>query len=177
MKVSAGIVRLILIAAVAALPIPGVCADEVAQPFAEKLARTRAMLEAKSMQSAPVAPISSLPKAENEGSGWLRMIEGLALCVGVFLIGIGLVKRRRKDRGLPMGRRMRVIERLAVSTRGAVVLMKVDEREFLVGVGGEGISVTPLQEQPVAVERLVQERAPDFESESVINLSRVVGTR
>ncbi len=78
----------------------------------------------------------------------LRMLGALGLVLGILVGALWLV--RRYDMTLPRawlerlgssshGRRLQVVERLAVDQRRSVVLLRRDDREFSVMIGPEGV--------------------------------------
>lgn len=144
-------------------------AEPEASPFAEKLARTRVLLEQQKEPSVSVRSPNPAPEGE---VSWLRMLEGLALCLGLFLVAVGLIRRRANSTKVATGRRMRSIERMQVGPRGSVVLLQVDGVDYLVGVGADQVSVTPLHRQTEARAVNSQARLDTQEFERVIELSR-----
>jgi flagellar biogenesis protein FliO len=77
-------------------------------------------------------PISQ--SGEGAGMG-LRMLEGLALCTALFFIGMGAYRKISGDRPMPRGRRLRLVERMAVAPKTSLVLATVDGKEVLLAVG------------------------------------------
>lgn len=72
----------------------------------------------------------------------LRSLFSLVLVIGMMVAVFVWLKRRGSVPGVA-NRRMRVVERLAVDTRRSILLIEVDGRELLVGVGNDTLS--PLQ--------------------------------
>ncbi len=74
------------------------------------------------------------------GAG-MRMIQALALCVGALLVGLHLFKKYNKTAGrAPSGRKMRVIERIAVSAKTSLVMLDVEGRTVVISVGPDHVS-------------------------------------
>jgi flagellar protein FliO/FliZ len=75
-----------------------------------------------------------------EPSQWLSLIVSFALVL-VLLLGTLWVLRRIGAAGLrpQAGRRLAIVESLWLGNRQRVVLLKVDERELLIGISAQGI--------------------------------------
>jgi flagellar biogenesis protein FliO len=65
------------------------------------------------------------------------MVGGLFLCFGMLGIGVHLYKRYVLPRSFSAQRRMQVVERLQISQKSALVLVKLDGKEFLMTTGSE----------------------------------------
>lgn len=66
---------------------------------------------------------------------WARYAIAIA-AIGLMLGGLGAVGRLvRRGRGRRTGRRMRVLESLALTPQAALHLVQIDAREFAVGTG------------------------------------------
>ena len=70
-------------------------------------------------------------------SSVLRMVGGLFLCVGLFGFGIHLYKRYLLPRSLSSDRRLRIVERLQLTQKSALLLVTLDGKEFLLSTGAE----------------------------------------
>ena len=82
----------------------------------------------------------NIPEESPLSSNGVRMIAGLALCVGVFLIGAWLV-RRASGKIKPMNTRsMRVVERMPVTSKTALMLIEVDGRRVMLAAGPDKVS-------------------------------------
>lgn len=89
---------------------------------------------------APFKEWKSTPPAL-ESPAPMTMLQGLALCFGVFLILVYVLKRVK---GVPSGgngRKLRVLERISISPRSSAVLLAVGGREVLVSVGPERVTL------------------------------------
>jgi hypothetical protein len=81
-----------------------------------------------------------------EGTG-IKMLQALAICCGVFLVGIHFYKKYTGQGPVfNKNRRMRILERLPVSPKSALLLVEVDGKKVLIGVGSENVSHIPLRE-------------------------------
>lgn len=67
----------------------------------------------------------------------LRLGKGLLLCLGTLAIGLHFYKRFSGTKGGLSGRRLQIVERLAISQKGSILLVKVDGKEVLVGIGSD----------------------------------------
>jgi len=77
----------------------------------------------------------------NTQSSVLRMVGGMFLCFGLLGLGVHLYKRYVLPRNLSDKKRMQVVERLNLSQKSALVLVKLDGKEFLLSTGSEGCRV------------------------------------
>ena len=62
----------------------------------------------------------------------IRMLDGLFLCVGLFGAAIHVYKRYVLKGRVGTGRRLSVVERVPVSSKGSLLLLSLDGREFVV---------------------------------------------
>jgi len=109
----------------------------------KKLERTRALMSEGLHLGEP--RLSAAPEAVASG---FSMIQGLGICIGVFLIGVAIYKKytgATSLRGgrLSRGRRLRVVERLSVSSRTALIMAEVDGKPILFTVGPDKVSFGP----------------------------------
>ncbi|MEN9847101.1 MAG: hypothetical protein RIS36_2248 [Pseudomonadota bacterium] len=81
----------------------------------------------------------------NAQSSALRMVGGLFLCLGLLGAGVHIYKRYVLPRSLSSQRRMQVVERLQISSKSSLVLVKLDGREFVMTTGSESPRFVPLQ--------------------------------
>jgi flagellar biogenesis protein FliO len=79
----------------------------------------------------------------------IRMLGGLFLCVGVFGGAIHVYKRYVLKSSVGMRRRLTVLERVAVSQKGSILLVSLDGKEFVVATGADKPRiVSPTREEP-----------------------------
>ena len=83
----------------------------------------------------------------------LRMLEALVLCTGLFFIGVAAYRKITGDRPMPKGRRMRVVERIAVAPKTSLVLATVDGKEVLLAIG-EKVSLMRLPTEDEYVDEM-----------------------
>lgn len=67
----------------------------------------------------------------------IRMLGGLFLCVGLFGAAIHVYKRYVLKGRVGTGRRLSVVERVPVSSKGSLLLLSLDGREFVVATGSD----------------------------------------
>jgi flagellar biosynthetic protein FliO len=78
------------------------------------------------------------------GQKGFSMLQGLFLCLGILLIGTYLVKRFKSVSVEGTKRRMQVLEKLAISPKTSLVLVEVDGKKLVLGVGAEKVSFSSL---------------------------------
>ena len=64
-----------------------------------------------------------------------RMLGGFLFCLGLFGAGIHFYKRYFMQAGSRTERRLKIVERLPVSTKNSLLLVELDGREFLLATG------------------------------------------
>lgn len=83
------------------------------------------------------------------GQGWengnsaapsgFNVLEGLALCCGLFFIMLYALKRLNRGKLGAGTRRMKVLERLALSSKTALLMVEVDGRSQILALGAERV--------------------------------------
>ena len=81
------------------------------------------------------------PSQDQSTPGAFSMAKGLLLVLGVFFIGVYFFKRFNGVTATGQKRRMRVLERIPISSKAALVLVEVGGQEVLVSVGSDRVSV------------------------------------
>ncbi len=114
-----------------------------AKRVASKLERANELRES---QLGKVGMAEGMPRPDEDlGSAAMRMVQSLGVILGLFLIGAWAYKKYiLKDTTTLPTARLRVIERLAVSPRGSIMLSEVEGRRVLVGVTPQAISFLDL---------------------------------
>lgn len=74
----------------------------------------------------------------------VRMLGGLFLCIGAFAGGIHLYRKFLLKGPIGSGRRLEILERVAVSQKGSVALVSLDGREFLITAGADSPRIVPV---------------------------------
>jgi len=95
--------------------------------------------------SAPASQSGPSADSFNAQSSALRMVGGLFLCLGLLGAGVHVYKKYVLPRSLSSQRRMQVVERLQISAKSALVLVKLDGKEFVMTTGSESTRLVPLQ--------------------------------
>ena len=95
--------------------------------------------------SAPVSQSGPSVDSFNAQSSALRMVGGLFLCFGLLGAGVHVYKKYVLPRSLSSQRRMQVVERLQLSSKSALLLVKLDGKEFVMTTGSESARLVPLQ--------------------------------
>lgn len=80
----------------------------------------------------------------NTQSSVLRMVGGLFLCLGMFGCGIHVYRRYVLPRTGSTQRRLQLVERLQISQKSSLVLVKLDGKEFIMSTGAESSRLVPL---------------------------------
>jgi flagellar biogenesis protein FliO len=65
----------------------------------------------------------------------IRMLGGFLFCLGLFGAGIHFYKRYFMQSGGKIERRLKILERLPISTKNALLLVELDGRELLLATG------------------------------------------
>jgi flagellar biogenesis protein FliO len=73
------------------------------------------------------------------------MIGGLFLCLGIFALGVRLFRRYAQGSQVAARRRIEVIERMQLSSKSSLLLVAVDNREFLIARGSESVQIVSNQ--------------------------------
>lgn len=94
--------------------------------------------------SAPAAQGGATVDSFDAQSSALRMVGGLLLCLGVLGFGAHVYKKYVLPRSLCSQRRLQVVERLQLSQKNALVLVKFDDKEFLMATGSDSSRLVPV---------------------------------
>lgn len=87
--------------------------------------------------STTVAPIPPL----DFSASLFSMVKGLAICVALLLTVVWLLKKFKAPLVTGQGRAMRIVERLPVTTKSSLLLVEVNSKKVLIGVGSDPISL------------------------------------
>jgi len=110
-------------------------------------------------------------KSTSDSSVW-RSLGALIFVVGGLFAANHWLRRRRAGLGVGSGqrKRMRMIERYSIDQKRSLLLIAVDDRELLLGVGTDHI--TNLMELPTEQDELDEIIKPHIEEESPV--SRII---
>lgn len=152
-------------------PTPASAQDRPAAAMEDSVARLKDALKQEHAQqrgnavSAALEGLRQAPVEEQSTGG--KMLKGLGLCVGVFLIGVALCQRLRARATAAGGGRMRVIERLPLSAKTSLILVECEGRTLLAAVGPERVTLHERAAQAVeqfelecGAEETEQDRVP-----------------
>lgn len=113
-----------------------------------KIEQTRILMEKNQSNQA----VSNFPgflkldkQDQNQGSSFgVRLLQGLALCLGTFFVLLHFLKGGKFKRGNKETRRIKVIEKVPLTTKSSLFLVEVDGETRLLSVGAEHTSFIPL---------------------------------
>ena len=74
-------------------------------------------------------------------ASFFSMFKGLAICIALLLVVIWVLKKIKAPIVTGQGRKLKIIERLPVSARSSLLLVQVENRQMLVGVGADPVSL------------------------------------
>lgn len=122
------------------------------QSAEQKLARTKKLFADKDHATEAGKAAAAAWKSEADtstlaGTGF-KMLQGLALCVGVLLVGMHFFKKfNPQNNPRAPGRNMRIIEKMSIAPKTSLILAHVDGRKVLFAVGNDRVSFFPQQTQ------------------------------
>ena len=117
-------------------PIPGISPETVTAHESTFQERMELAVQNKRAAQAETKIKDETPLTSNS----LRMFSGLALCVGLFLIGAWFF-RRASGRGNTVNlKSMRIIERMSVTSKTSLLLIEVEGRRVMVSAGPDKVS-------------------------------------
>jgi flagellar biogenesis protein FliO len=99
---------------------------------------------------------------QSTGSIALRMIQGLGLVAGLFLIGAHCYKKYALKDAPQTTRKIKIIERSSMGGKQALVLAEVEGQKVLIGLGGDSLSLIKLDTPEIKLEQAVTEGAEDL---------------
>ena len=85
--------------------------------------------------STPASPVE-VEQFDAKNSA-LRMIGGLFLCFGLLGGGVHIYRRYVLPRAMSDKRRLQIVERLPLSAKSSLLLVKLDGKEFMLSTGPE----------------------------------------
>jgi flagellar biogenesis protein FliO len=75
------------------------------------------------------------------GPGVGTMVKGLAFCLGLFFIGIYLVRRVKGGQPISSKRSLKVLERLPLSNRCSICVVAFENQKMVLTVGSDQVTV------------------------------------
>lgn len=73
----------------------------------------------------------------------LKMLGGLCFCLGLLALGARIMRKMPGCQSPSRRRRLEIREKLALSSRAALYVVAVDNREYLIASGSDSTSITP----------------------------------
>jgi flagellar biogenesis protein FliO len=73
----------------------------------------------------------------------LKMLGGLCFCLGLLALGVRIMKKMPGCQSPLKRRRLEIREKLALSSKAALYVVAVDNREYLIASGSDSTSITP----------------------------------
>lgn len=99
---------------------------------------------APSWNAPSVSNVASQVAPFDAQSSALRMVGGLFLCLGLFGFAVHVYRRYVLPRTVSVQRRLQIVERIQLTQKSALVLVKLDNREFIMSTGTESSRLVPL---------------------------------
>ncbi|MDC0358692.1 flagellar biosynthetic protein FliO [Oligoflexia bacterium] len=157
--VATSIVTLMLIGSVPCLAAEADVAVSTTDPaVSPKMEKTKLLLtqrqeeEATKQQSAGLESWrSDTSQPQFKGSGF-RMLQGLAICVGVFLVGVYFIKRFGKQKNYYPDKHLNILERMPLTQKTALLLVEVNGENVLLSVGSDRVNFLKTQDAVAKVE-------------------------
>ncbi len=141
MKTGLAILLAVLLAAVWQ-PAAAAAENARSEEMHESLARIKGSLKQGQGSAPAVSALALSSEGPVETSG-VKMVKGLAFCVGVFMIGIAVTQRMRSRAPRACGSGMRIIERLPLTQKTALLLIEHDGKQIMLAVGSEHVTFQP----------------------------------
>ena len=134
-------IRIIL---VAALLVVGTVGTATADDSAESAKLERAKAIAQESRAAEKEKKNAAPPSF--ASSGVKMTQGLALCVAILLIGAFLAKKFKVGAVNSGARSMKVLERLPLTPKTALLLAEVQGQRVILSVGSEQVQFLKVAE-------------------------------
>lgn len=115
---------------------------------------------------APAGDQAGAPLTRPAGPGIVNLLAGLALCCGVFFVMLYVLKRCDRARVGFGSRSMKVVERLPLSSKTALLIVEVEGRKQLLGLGTENITFLGSLGRPLNRKVFVAQSAAGTQCES-----------
>ncbi len=77
---------------------------------------------------------------DNLGNSALRLVQGLGICLGALGILIFTLRKKIKGNFQFSSKRMRVLERMPLTSKTTLLLVQMDSKTIMLAVGGEKVS-------------------------------------
>ncbi len=123
---------------------------EVETAFAGKLRRMKALAD-KGELSSNYKDKNETPEKLSYGTA----LQGLFLCLGVFFVSVYFLKKTNKAFASIDGRRMKIIERLAIGGKSGLLIVQVDNKELLLGTTDGDVKLIQQLDQSQTVTKVI----------------------
>lgn len=107
-------------------------ADDAVTP--SKMERTRALVNEAQV------PATKEPSTGDLSSTAWKMLQGLGITLGILCVGLGVAKKFGVAPPAPAKKRIKLLDRVAVSRKSSIILAEVDGRQVLLAVGGDPVT-------------------------------------
>lgn len=160
---SALIKSLVILVAFTSLGICAYAADEsVETPAAIKKNRMANIASMMGQDRGAVVNELEKDKPYTTGAAVLRMIQGLGIVAGMFLIGAHYYKKYTFKNAPQFSKKIKILERSSLGGKNGLVLAEVDGQRILVGMGGDSLSLIKLDSPTLKLEEVVEEGTEDL---------------
>ena len=133
------------------------------QSIADSIARIKSILNTADQPrqlAKEIIPEESVTEPESLVGTAGKMFKGLALCLGVLLVGLAIYKRVRPQH-FAKESRMKVRDRLSLTPKTSLLIVEVDGKEQLIAVGVDAVTaLNNLEESRVSSRLEVKELCP-----------------
>ncbi len=145
-----------------AVPAPAapaeVRAETQGQQYQENIAKIKRDLKTEQglATNTVSSSLSDWKAVESEDQNMVfKMLKGLALCLGIFFVGVAVLKRINPKAAVVHNERIKLCSRLAITPKTQVFLVEVDGQRVLLSVGQEQMALQNLGEQTVSAGKTV----------------------
>ena len=104
----------------------------------DKMQKVRMLKELNASAGSEASSSPELPPVE--GISFVRLFQGLALCIGVFLIGVHFYKKYVLKNIKPFERSINIIDKIPLSSKSHLCLVEVMDKKVLLAVGSDKVS-------------------------------------
>ncbi len=96
------------------------------------------------------------------GSMALKMIQGLGIVAGMFLIGAHFYKKYVIKNVSKPARSIKILERASLGGKSALILAEIEGQRVLVGMGADTVSLMKVESQVVKLEETIVEGSEEL---------------
>ncbi len=122
--------------------LPAAVSAETADSGVDRLKRVKEISENhKSVESHSGAKWLESSESKESDLSPSRVIQALALCLGVFFIFVAVMKRWNKSAFAPVQKQIEILEKVALNQKTALVRARYNHKELLLAVGAEQVNL------------------------------------